>query len=91
MHIDSCVCVCVRWQPPVSPLLALCTFLICERHLGEDADWMPYIKVLPTSYTCPAYFSDEVISLLPSGVRERALQQKQEVQELHASSLAFFR
>ncbi|XP_062302572.1 SET domain-containing protein 4-like isoform X2 [Osmerus eperlanus] len=80
-----------RWQPRVSPLLALCTFLICERHLGEDADWIPYIKVLPTSYTCPAYFSDEVISLLPSGVRERALQQRQEVQELHASSLAFFR
>lgn len=75
----------------MSPLLALCTFLICERHLGEDADWFPYIKVLPTSYTCPAYFSDEVISLLPSILRRRALEQKQEVQELHVSSLAFFR
>lgn len=80
-----------RWQPPLSPLLALCVFLICERHRGEDSDWFPYINILPTSYTCPAYYPDEVMAFLPVSVRGRAFEQRERVRELHTASLPFFR
>ncbi|KAJ8004180.1 hypothetical protein DPEC_G00156100 [Dallia pectoralis] len=79
-----------RWKPPIAPLLALCAFLISERHLGQLAEWKPYIDVLPQKYTCPAYFSDEVINVLPRNMREKALEQRAKVQELHTSSLGFF-
>ncbi|XP_023991516.1 SET domain-containing protein 4 isoform X1 [Salvelinus sp. IW2-2015] len=79
-----------RWKPPVSPLLALCAFLISERHFGQCAEWKPYIDVLPQKYTCPAYFSDEVINLLPGSLSGKALEQRAIVQELHSSSLDFF-
>ncbi|KAG7273016.1 hypothetical protein CRUP_011900 [Coryphaenoides rupestris] len=48
------------WKPRLSPLLALCVFLVCEQHRAEDSDWFAYINVLPATYTCPAYFSDDV-------------------------------
>uniref|UniRef100_A0A3Q0SIE8 SET domain containing 4 n=1 Tax=Amphilophus citrinellus TaxID=61819 RepID=A0A3Q0SIE8_AMPCI len=54
------------WKPRLSPLLALCVFLVCEQHRGEASDWFPYIDVLPTAYTCPACFSDDVMALLPT-------------------------
>ncbi|KAL1022326.1 hypothetical protein UPYG_G00025180 [Umbra pygmaea] len=79
-----------RWKPPVSPLLALCAFLISERYFGQHAEWKPYIDVLPEKYTCPAYFSDEAIRLLPGSLRRKALEQRATVQELHSSSMAFF-
>ncbi|XP_076159735.1 SET domain-containing protein 4 isoform X1 [Alosa pseudoharengus] len=79
-----------RWKPPVSPLLALCAFLIAERHAGSLSKWKPYIDVLPQTYTCPAYFSDDVINLLPPGLRVKARDQRERVWELHSSSAAFF-
>ncbi|XP_028837322.1 SET domain-containing protein 4 isoform X2 [Denticeps clupeoides] len=79
-----------RWMPPVSPLLALCVFLISERHFARSSEWWPYISVLPQTYTCPVYFSDSVMNLLPSGLRTKAVKQRQQVKELHESSAAFF-
>ncbi|XP_076838575.1 SET domain-containing protein 4 isoform X2 [Brachyhypopomus gauderio] len=79
-----------RWKPPVSPLLALCSFLIAERHFGDVAEWSPYIKVLPASYTCPVYFSDDLLDLLPRDLRKKASEQKARVQELYFSSQPFF-
>ncbi|XP_012696234.2 SET domain-containing protein 4 [Clupea harengus] len=79
-----------RWKPPVSPVLALCAFLIAERHAGSLSKWKPYIDVLPQAYNCPAYFSDEVINLLPSGLRAKAQDQKERVWELHSSAATFF-
>ncbi|KAM8859614.1 SET domain-containing protein 4 isoform 3-T4 [Spinachia spinachia] len=80
-----------RWKPRLSPLVALCVFLVCERHLGEASDWFPYIDVLPAAYTCPAYFADDVLAVLPSGVRRRALEQREAVREIHSSHRTFFR
>uniref|UniRef100_A0A672IH19 SET domain-containing protein n=1 Tax=Salarias fasciatus TaxID=181472 RepID=A0A672IH19_SALFA len=80
-----------RWEPRLSPLVALCVFLVCERCKGEASDWFPYIDVLPSSYTCPAYFSDDVMAALPSGLRGRALEQRAELRELHSSNQDFFR
>ncbi|KAJ8282268.1 hypothetical protein COCON_G00047870 [Conger conger] len=80
-----------RWKPCVSPVLALCAFLISERHLGPGSRWKPYIDVLPKTYTCPVYFSDDVISLLPGDLRNKALDQRGTVLELFSSSLPFFR
>ncbi|KAJ8352478.1 hypothetical protein SKAU_G00239540 [Synaphobranchus kaupii] len=65
-----------RWKPSVSPVLALCVFLISERHLGVTSRWKPYIDVLPENYTCPAYFSDDALSLLPGDLRNKALDQR---------------
>uniref|UniRef100_A0A3B5M5U0 SET domain containing 4 n=1 Tax=Xiphophorus couchianus TaxID=32473 RepID=A0A3B5M5U0_9TELE len=64
------------WKPRLSPLSALCVFLVCERQRGEASDWFPYINMLPSSYACPACFSDEVIDVLPAGVRRRGLEQR---------------
>lgn len=79
-----------RWKPPVSPLLALCAFLIVEKHVGSLSKWKPYIDVLPQTYTCPVYFSDDVLSLLPAELRAKALDQRERVRDLHSSSKAFF-
>lgn len=79
------------WRPHLSPLLALCVFLVCERHRGEASDWFPYIDVLPTSYTCPAYFTDEVMAVLPPSVQRKAREQREAVREIHLSSKDFFR
>ncbi|XP_023183240.1 SET domain-containing protein 4 isoform X3 [Xiphophorus maculatus] len=79
------------WKPRLSPLSALCVFLVCERQRGEASDWFPYINVLPSSYACPACFSDEVIDVLPAGVRRRGLEQRGAVREMHSSNQEFFR
>ncbi|CAK6976764.1 SET domain-containing protein 4 [Scomber scombrus] len=79
------------WKSRLSPLLALCVFLVCERHRGEASDWLPYIDTLPTSYTCPAYFTDDVMSVLPIGVRRQAVEQREAVREMHSSNQEFFR
>ncbi|XP_068183297.1 SET domain-containing protein 4 isoform X2 [Antennarius striatus] len=79
------------WKPRPSPSLALCVFLVCERHRGEASDWFPYIEVLPTSYTCPAYFTDDVMAVLPISVRGRALEQREAVLDIHSSNQDFFR
>ncbi|MED6265338.1 hypothetical protein CHARACLAT_024448 [Characodon lateralis] len=79
------------WNPRLSPLLALCVFLVCERQHGEGSDWFPYIDVLPSSYTCPAYFSDAVLDVLPVAVRRWALEQREAVREMHSSNQEFFR
>ncbi|XP_051936910.1 SET domain-containing protein 4-like isoform X2 [Hippocampus zosterae] len=79
------------WTPRPSPLLALCVFLVCERHRGADADWSPYIGALPASYTCAAYLAYDVAALLPVGMRRRALEQKDAVREMHSSNRDFFK
>ncbi|XP_013878185.1 SET domain-containing protein 4 [Austrofundulus limnaeus] len=79
------------WRHPLSPLLVLCVFLVCERHRGEASDWFPYISALPTTYTCPAYFSDMVVEVLPAAVRRRAVEQREAVRDMHSSNQDFFR
>ncbi|NXY08910.1 SETD4 protein, partial [Pteruthius melanotis] len=80
----------VKWKPPVSPLLALCTFLIAEKHAGEKSPWKPYLDVLPRTYTCPACLEHDVINLLPKPLKKKAQEQKMMIQELFRSSKAFF-
>ncbi|XP_056107286.1 SET domain-containing protein 4 isoform X2 [Rhinichthys klamathensis goyatoka] len=79
-----------RWHPPISPLLALCCFLIAERHRGDASEWSPYINILPKTYTCPVYLSDDIIGLLPKTLQKKATEQKEQCQELCCSSLMFF-
>ncbi|NXO20981.1 SETD4 protein, partial [Cisticola juncidis] len=80
----------VKWKPPVSPLLALCTFLIAEKHAGDKSPWKPYLDVLPKTYTCPACLEPDVINLLPKPLKKKAQEQKMMIQELFSSSKAFF-
>ncbi|KAM9804075.1 SET domain-containing protein 4 [Neosynchiropus ocellatus] len=80
-----------RWKPRLSAILALCVFLVFEHQRGKDSDWSAYIQLLPQSYTCPAYFSDNVMDLLPAKLRQQGLEQRKTLHELHSSSLDFFR
>lgn len=80
-----------RWRPLVSPLLALCTFLVTERYAGDRSLWKPYLDVLPSSYDCPVYWDPEIVMLLPEPVRQKAEQQRSVVQEFHSSHVSFFR
>ncbi|XP_006126065.2 SET domain-containing protein 4 isoform X2 [Pelodiscus sinensis] len=79
-----------KWKPSISPLIALCTFLIAERHAGEQSAWKPYIDVLPKTYTCPVCLEEEIVRLLPEPLRRKAQEQRTVVQELHISSKTFF-
>ncbi|XP_013810813.1 SET domain-containing protein 4 isoform X3 [Apteryx mantelli] len=79
-----------KWKPPVSPLIALCTFLIAEKHAGEQSLWKPYLDVLPKTYTCPVCLEEDVVSLLPEPLRKKAQEQRTMVHELYVSSKAFF-
>nr|XP_002188626.4 SET domain-containing protein 4 isoform X1 [Taeniopygia guttata] len=79
-----------KWKPPVSPLLALCTFLIAEKHAGQKSPWKPYLDVLPKAYTCPACLEPDIINLLPKPLQKKAQEQKMLIQELFQSSRAFF-
>ncbi|NWR70244.1 SETD4 protein, partial [Centropus unirufus] len=80
----------MKWKPPVSPLIALCTFLIAEKHAGEKSLWKPYLDVLPKTYTCPVCLEQDVVSLLPEPLRKKAQEQRTMVCELYTSSKAFF-
>ncbi|XP_031220318.1 SET domain-containing protein 4 isoform X2 [Mastomys coucha] len=79
-----------KWKPPVSPLLALCTFLVSEKHAGRQSLWKPYLDILPTSYTCPVCLEPEVLDLLPPPLKAKAEEQRARVQDLFASSAGFF-
>lgn len=79
-----------RWQPPPSPLLALCTFLVAERHAGDRSPWKPYLEVLPKAYTCPVCLEPEVVTLLPRPLAAEAREQRTRVRELFTSARGFF-
>ncbi|KAM5333114.1 SET domain-containing protein 4 isoform 2-T4 [Glossophaga mutica] len=79
-----------EWQPPPSPLLALCTFLVAEKHAGDRSPWKPYLEILPKAYTCPACLEPEVADLLPRPLKAKARAQRTRVQELFTSSRDFF-
>lgn len=79
-----------RWKPPPSPLLALCTFLVSEKHAGDQSLWKSYLDILPTSYTCPVCLELEVVDLLPEPLRTKAEEQRTHVQDFFTSSRAFF-
>ncbi|XP_052013872.1 SET domain-containing protein 4 isoform X4 [Apodemus sylvaticus] len=79
-----------KWKPPVSPLLALCTFLVSEKHAGRQSLWKSYLDVLPTSYTCPVCLEPDVVDLLPGPLKAKADEQRARVQGLFASSRGFF-
>ncbi|NWR68014.1 SETD4 protein, partial [Bucorvus abyssinicus] len=79
-----------KWKPAVSPLIALCTFLIAEKHAGDKSLWKPYLDVLPKIYTCPVCLEHDVVSLLPEPLRTKAQEQRTTVHELYVSAQAFF-
>lgn len=79
-----------KWKPALSPLLALCTFLVSEKHAGDQSVWKPYLDILPKSYTCPVCLEPEVVNLLPEPLKAKAEEQRTSVQEFFASSRDFF-
>ncbi|XP_006862623.1 PREDICTED: SET domain-containing protein 4 [Chrysochloris asiatica] len=79
-----------KWQPPPSPLLALCTFLVSEKHAGDQSPWKPYLETLPEAYTCPVCLEPEVVNLLPRPLITKAQEQRAWVQKFFTSSRDFF-
>ncbi|XP_072471118.1 SET domain-containing protein 4 isoform X1 [Notamacropus eugenii] len=79
-----------KWKPPISPLLALCAFLISEKHAGNKSPWKPYLDVLPKTYTCLVCLEPQVVRLLPKPLKMKAQEQRIHIQELFVSSRGFF-
>ncbi|KAM6224510.1 SET domain-containing protein 4 isoform 2-T2 [Rhynchocyon petersi] len=79
-----------KWKPPPSPLLALCTFLISEKHAGDCSPWKPYLETLPKAYTCPVCLEPKVVNLLPRPLRAKAQEQRAHLEEFFTSSRGFF-
>lgn len=82
-------CLFTRWKPPLSPLTALCTYLIAEKWSQKKSLWHPYLSLLPEIYTCPVYLEQEAVNMLPEPLRRKAHEQKSLVQELYNSSKSF--
>ncbi|XP_042312603.1 SET domain-containing protein 4 isoform X2 [Sceloporus undulatus] len=80
----------VKWRPHISPLIALCTFLIAEKFAQEKSLWKPYLDLLPEIYTCPVCLEQRIVNLLPEPLRRKAQEQRKQVQELFVSSQQFF-
>lgn len=79
-----------RWKPPISPLVALCIFLIAEKFADTKSLWKPYLDLLPETYTCPVCLESETVNLFPEPLRRKAHEQKNQVQELYISCKPFF-
>ncbi|XP_071471163.1 SET domain-containing protein 4 isoform X1 [Marmota flaviventris] len=79
-----------KWKPRPSPLLALCTFLVSERHAGDRSLWKPYLQILPKTYTCPVCLEPEVVNLLPKALKAKTEEQRAHVQKLFTSCRDFF-
>ncbi|XP_033002879.1 SET domain-containing protein 4 isoform X1 [Lacerta agilis] len=81
----------IKWRPPISPLAALCTFLIAEKcACKEESLWKPYLDLLPETYTCPVCLEQETVNIFPEPLRRKAREQRKRVQELFVSSQPFF-
>jgi hypothetical protein len=65
----------LRWIPKLSPQQCLSVFLIWEKNKHESSVWFPYIQVLPSSFTTPAYFSQTELTYLPKAVKFKALKE----------------
>ncbi|XP_044106894.1 SET domain-containing protein 4 isoform X4 [Neovison vison] len=79
-----------KCQPPPSPLLALCTFLVSEKHAGDQSLWKPYLDILPKAYTCPVCLEPKVVNLFPEPLKAKAEEQRARVQGFFSSSRDFF-
>uniref|UniRef100_A0A8C6VRW8 SET domain containing 4 n=1 Tax=Naja naja TaxID=35670 RepID=A0A8C6VRW8_NAJNA len=80
----------LKWRPPISPVIALCSFLIAEKWFHRKSVWKPYLDLLPETYTCPVYLEQETLNLFPEPLRRKALEQRSMIQDLFASSKQFF-
>lgn len=60
----------------LSPVEAICSFLICELHRGQQSPWFDYIDVLPQSYSLPVYWDEEECLHLPNSVYAKAKEQQ---------------
>ncbi|XP_062982719.1 SET domain-containing protein 4 isoform X2 [Elgaria multicarinata webbii] len=80
----------VKWKPPISPLVALCTFLVAEKGAHKKSLWKPYLDLLPDTYTCPICLEQETVNLFPEPLRRKAHEQRELVHDLFESSQTFF-
>ncbi|XP_053395994.1 SET domain-containing protein 4-like [Mercenaria mercenaria] len=70
-----------RWKPKLSPQQCLSIFLIWERNKHTSSTWFPYINLLPSSFTTPAYFSQTELTYLPTAVRSKAVKECEKLED----------
>ncbi|XP_058042851.1 SET domain-containing protein 4 isoform X1 [Ahaetulla prasina] len=80
----------LKWRPPISPLIALCSFLIAEKWFHRKSVWKPYLDLLPETYTCPVYLEQVTLNLFPEPLRRKAVDQLLFIHDLFTSSKQFF-
>lgn len=69
------------WKPKLTPMQCLIVLLVWEKHKDKGSEWYPYIDILPSSFTTPAYFSSRELSLLPISVRTKASDKIKQLKE----------
>lgn len=76
-----------EWRQ-LSAKQVLAIFLVCERSLGEESFWKPYIDTLPTSYTVPAYWKCPPRCTSP-GLKRKISDQLSELRQAFKSARPF--
>ena len=67
----------------MTPLAALCVFLVCERCRGSSSPWHPYLLTLPYTYTVPVYWPSDLVERLPVAIKQHVLDQRKTVHKLY--------
>ena len=74
----------------LSPVQALCVFLIFEQQRGSLSPWKHYIDVLPSSYNNTLHWTDPQLCLLPKDVQTEANHQIQTVRDSYSFLQKYF-
>ncbi|XP_064598360.1 SET domain-containing protein 4-like [Liolophura sinensis] len=79
-----------RYRPKLTAQEALCVFLMYERHLGKASEWMPYINLLPESFSTPGYFSESELLSLPQNAKEKTREHLKTLDKSYKNVRHFF-
>jgi len=74
----------------LSTIQVLSVFVICERRRGCLSPWKVYIDSLPTQHTVPLFWTDAILSLLPTDVRRAASQSATELSDSYHRLIGLF-
>ncbi|CAB0020016.1 unnamed protein product [Nesidiocoris tenuis] len=63
----------------------LSSFLVLQKHLGEDSDWFAYINILPLQYFSPVFATSDLIDAFPPTIVHKILRMQTKIDHLHSS------
>ncbi|BET01383.1 ATP-Hypothetical protein cassette subfamily B, member 7 [Nesidiocoris tenuis] len=63
----------------------LSSFLVLQKHLGEDSDWFAYVNILPLQYFSPVFATSDLIDAFPPTIVHKILRMQTKIDHLHSS------